>query len=125
MRMAGLLLLTATLWGQATFRTTTQLVVETVTVKDKSGRPMTGLTAKDFVLTEDGMAQEIKFFEFQRLAEAVVAPAVEALARLTRGDIAGGDVRYRDKRLLAFYFDLTAMPGPDQIRAFRATKIFR
>ncbi|MCX6605951.1 MAG: VWA domain-containing protein, partial [Acidobacteria bacterium] len=127
-RLAGLALLTATLWGQATFRTTTQLVVETVTVKDKNGRPVTGLTAKDFVLTEDGVAQEIKFFEFQKLAEPVAAPPVagpvESLARLTRGDIAGGDVRYRDKRLLALYFDLTAMPGPDQVRAFRAAKIF-
>jgi len=62
MRMAGLALLAATLWSQATFRTTTQLVVETVAVKDKTGRPVTGLTAKDFVLTEDGVAQEIKFF---------------------------------------------------------------
>jgi len=128
MRMAGLALLAATLWSQATFRTTTQLVVETVAVKDKTGRPVTGLTAKDFVLTEDGVAQEIKFFEFQRLAEAVAAPAVEgpveALARLTRGDIAGADVRFRDKRLLALYFDLTAMPGPDQVRAFRAARIF-
>ncbi len=128
MRMAALAMVAATLWGQATFRTTTQLVVETVSVTDKSGRPITGLTAKDFVLTEDGVAQEIKFFESQRLAEAVAAPPVEgrveAFARLTRGDIAGGDVRHRDKRLLALYFDLTGMPGPDQVRAFRAAKTF-
>ena len=128
MRMAALAMVAATLWGQATFRTTTQLVVETVSVTDKSGRPNTRLTAKDFVVTEDGVAQEIKFFEFQRLAEAVAAPpvegCVEAFARLTRGDIAGGDARYRDKGLLALYFDLTAMPGPDQVRAFRAAKTF-
>jgi len=61
------------------------LVRETVTVKDKSGRPVTGLTAKDFVPTEDGVNQEIKFSVFQRLAEAVAAPAVEGRWRRWRG----------------------------------------
>src|SRR5207253_2596885 len=30
------------------------------------------------------------------------------------------DVRYRDRRLIALYFDLSAMPVPDQLRAFSA-----
>ena len=36
-------------------------------MKDKNGKPLLGLTAKDFVLTEDGTEQEIKFFEHQTL----------------------------------------------------------
>ena len=28
-----------------------------------------------------------------------------------------GDIRYRDRRLMAMYFDMSAMPVPDQIRA--------
>src|SRR5581483_3039100 len=35
-----------------------------------------------------------------------------------------GDVRYRDKRLLAIYFDLTNMPIPDQLRALDAAQKF-
>lgn len=117
----------------AVFRTTTQLVVETVTVTDKSGRPVSGLSARDFVLTEDGVPQEIRLFEFQKLDETAPATAIpstqriEPFARLSRGQIAPeppGEVRYRDRRLLALYFDLSAMPGPDQVRAFHAAKQF-
>src|SRR5438876_5019432 len=57
------------------FSVTRQLVVETVTVKDKSGRPIEGLTAKDFVVTENGVPQEIKFCEFQKLDDIAETPA--------------------------------------------------
>ena len=46
-----------------------QLVVETVVVKDKQGKFIPGLTAKDFALTEDGVAQTIRFCEHQALTE--------------------------------------------------------
>src|SRR5690242_20721600 len=49
------------------FRSSTRLVVNTVTVKDKDGKVVEGLTAKDFVVTEEGKPQEIAFVEFQRL----------------------------------------------------------
>ena len=41
--------------------------VETVVVKDKQGKFIPGLTAKDFALTEDGVAQTIRFCEHQAL----------------------------------------------------------
>jgi len=116
-----------------TFQSTTQLVIETVVVKDKDGRPVTGLTANDFVLTEDGIPQQIRFFEFQRLDASPLAAAIPEkqhiipLDRLTRTQIAPetpGDTRYRDRRLLALYFDLSGMPVPDQVRAFNAAKQF-
>src|SRR5215204_152432 len=53
---------------QPVFRAETRLIVETVTVKDKEGRAVEGLTAKDFAITEDGEPQQIAFVEFQRLA---------------------------------------------------------
>ena len=56
---------------QATFRTTTRLIVQSVFVKDKDGKPIEGLTAKDFVITEDGQPQDIAFVEYQRLATEV------------------------------------------------------
>ncbi len=144
--MRGILLIYSTIWLTAqvgrntqsnppapTFQSTTQLVVETVSVKDKAGRPVTGLTAKDFALTEDGTPQEIRFFEFQQFDEAVpsaqipVSERIAPFARLANTQIAPeppGKVRYRDRRLLALYFDLTAMPFPDQVRAFNAAKRF-
>lgn len=115
----------------ATFQTSSQLVVEAVTVVDKSGKPVPGLTAKDFAVTEDGVPQEIKFFEFQKLDNpppaAAVKERIELIPRLTRTQIAPenpGNTRYKDRRLLALYFDMTAMPQPDQLRAFKAAKDF-
>jgi VWFA-related protein len=121
--------------GGVTFRTSTQLVIETVSVKDKSGNPVEGLTAKDFVITEDGAPQTISFFEYQKLPEAPSAPVTTSSAaiaaipfpKLPKTQIAPetpGDIRYRDKRLLALYFDLTAMPIPDQLRALEAAQKF-
>src|ERR1700682_2971813 len=122
----------------ATFQTSTQLVVETVTVKDKSGNPVEGLTAKDFTVTEDGVPQSIRFFEFQKLEQppdAVAAPEVASSLttgrdlpqRLTHTQIAPespGENRFKDHRLLALYFDMTAMPDADQLRALTAARKF-
>ena len=121
--------------GTPIFRTSTQLVIETVSVKDKDGNPIEGLKATDFVVTEDNVPQPIAFLEYQKLPEAparIVATnntvgAVAPLPKLPRTQISPetpGDVRYRDKRLLAIYFDLANMPIPDQIRALDAAEKF-
>ena len=121
--------------GVATFKTSTQLVIETVGVKDKSGKPIEGLTSKDFIITEDGMPQTIAFFEYQKLPEAPSSPittnapalSVTPMPKLPRTQIAPerpGDVRYRDRRLLALYFDMVSMPIPDQLRALEAAQKF-
>lgn len=114
-----------------TFTAGTQLVVETVMVTDRNGGPVEGLTAKDFTVTEDGVPQEIRVFEYQRLAEEEAQPAAPAQARiydkLARAHIAAGapgGTRYKDRRLLALYFDMTAMQPPDQMRALGAAQQF-
>ena len=61
---------------QPVFRTTTRLIVQTVTVKDKDGKVIEGLTAKDFAVTEDGQPQDIAFVEFQRIQGT--APTIPA-----------------------------------------------
>jgi VWFA-related protein len=123
---------------QPVFRTETRLIVETVTVKDKEGRAIEGLTAKDFAITEDGEPQEIAFVEFQRLDPASASappvptatadkPAAPDAPNPVQGQIsaaAPGDIRYRDKRLIVLYFDMTTMGGADQMRAFAAAQKF-
>src|SRR5579859_1652625 len=65
----------------ATFSTSSQLVVETVNVKDKNGKAIEGLTAKDFTVTEDGVEQMIRLFEFQRVPEEVTpAPPIKGFS---------------------------------------------
>ena len=127
--------------GTVKFQANTQLVIETVTVKDKNGKPIEGLTAKDFTITEDGVAQTISFCEYQKLDEephgaesapvagapAPAAAAQPAVAAVTNHQITPerpGDIRYRDRRLMAMYFDMSAMPVPDQIRAETAALKF-
>ena len=118
---------------QVIFRTSSQLVIETVGVK-KNGMPVEGLTAKDFIITEDGAPQAISIFEYQKLPEVPSAPlpadpigVIDPMPKLPKTQIAPetpGDIKYRDKRLLALYFDLTAMQIPDQLRALAAAQKF-
>ena len=58
-------------------------MIETVNVKDKKGKPIGGLTAKDFTVTEDGVAQKISFSEYQKLPETPACAACEARRRRT------------------------------------------
>ena len=113
------------------FHSETRLVVEQVTVKDKSGKPVEGLTAKDFAVTENGIPQTVAFLEFQKLEEIRPAPTlvdrVAAIPRLAHTQIAAErplDLKYADRRLLALYFDMTAMPPADQSRAIGAAQDF-
>jgi len=75
------------------------------------------------VVTEDGGRRPSVFCEYQKMQEAGVTPRpapADQVAAVTRGQIAPerpGDVRYKDRRLLALYFDMSAMPVPDQLRA--------
>lgn len=111
-----------------TFHATTRLVVEAVTVTDKQGKPVAGLTAKDFVVSEDGAPQALAFCEFQRLDDQAAPPPVRAQTlAATAVEItpeAPGGPRYANRRLVALYFDLTAMPVPDQVRALRSAQAF-
>jgi VWFA-related protein len=138
--------------AQPIFRASTRLIVQTITVKDRSGNTIEGLTAKDLIVTEDGEPQDIAFVEYQQLDAAPAAappatvattppaqtapPAPAARPAAPAGAVAAnavappvqpgfaprtpGDERFRNRRLLILYFDLTATPPPDQIRAYDA-----
>ena len=115
--------------GPARFGISVNTVMEAVFVKDKNGKPIDGLTAKDFVITEDNVPQTITFCDYQKMEDnplpsidvstAAPIPAaaekekekVDPLTRLQIMPEAPGDLKYRDRRLLALYFDMTAMPS--------------
>ncbi len=137
MRLLASLLVTA-LCGvpqQVTFSASSQLVVETVVVTDKNGNPVSGLKADDFVVTENGVPQTIRVFDFQNLSKTpATTPTVrtepeqvhifDKLGKTHISPEAAGSVKYKDRRLLALYFDMTAMQEGDQIRALNAAKHF-
>jgi VWFA-related protein len=49
--------------GTPTIRSTTRLVLVPTVVKDKSGRPVSGLKKEDFILQENGKPRQIAVFE--------------------------------------------------------------
>ncbi|HXB75196.1 MAG TPA: VWA domain-containing protein [Candidatus Acidoferrales bacterium] len=118
----------------ATFSSSTHLVVEAVTVRDKNGKVVEGLKKDDFAVTEDGKPQEVKFFDFENVDDVVASspsaaplPPPAVLPELTAVQIAPeppGDVRYKDRRLLALYFDINSMPILDQLRALDEAEKF-
>ena len=58
------------------FRSNTNLVRVDVVVRDKNGNVVRGLKAADFVVTEDGKAQQVTSFDFEEIAtEALPAQA--------------------------------------------------
>ena len=120
-----------------TFKLTlnSQLVVEQVVVKDKKGEFVNGLTAKDFTVSEDGVPQTIKFLEHQQFSEDLEplppTPAggeeITIYKKLARTQIAPETPesnKYKNRRLLALYFDMTAMNPQDQMRALTAAETF-
>jgi len=126
--------------GPFKFGINVNTVMEAVTVKDKNGKPIEGLTAKDFVVTEDNVPQTITFCDFQKMEDNVLpsidaptAPPIPAEKEKTKVESvsgnqiqpeAPGDLKYRNRRLLVLYFDLTTMPPTDQFRAFDAAEKF-
>jgi VWFA-related protein len=123
-----------------TFRAASHLIVQSVSVKDKQGKPVEGLTAKDFVLTEDGVPQDIAFVEYERVNDDLVpqlttptpleppavatVPPVVGSSGISIAIPAPGEAKYRDRRLLVLYIDLSRMPFFDKFRVFESAETY-
>jgi VWFA-related protein len=118
-----------------TIHVTSRLIIETVTPKDKKGTVIGGLTAKDFNVTEDGVPVDVKICEYQSLPDTAEplppqttgAEDIKVYNRLAREQISSetpGQVKYKDRRLLVFYFDMASMQEPEQLRALTAAEKF-
>jgi VWFA-related protein len=118
---------------QPTFRATTQLVVQSVEVRDGDGAIIEGLTPRDFRVIENGMPQEIAFVEYQRIDNQALPPMAPLESLAVLADVQRlepvfdrqlvmpqpGDIPYRDRRLVIIYFDLPGMGVDEQIRAYQ------
>ena len=107
--------------NQFSLQVNTQLVVQTVTVKDNTGKTVEGLTAGDFTVTEDGVPQTISVFDFQRLEDT---PAAQPATPIQARPQASGNSQYQDRRLLVLFFDQTTSAPSDQLRSFAAAVKF-
>jgi VWFA-related protein len=126
--------------GPVTFTSNTTLIVVDVSVKDKNGKVIEDLKKGDFTLTEDGKAQPVSVFDFQKLdletappvpatkpdaAAATPAKAAEVSAAAQPAPAPAPEqtkpaakqiIRYQDRRLVALLFDMSTLEVPDQIR---------
>ncbi len=115
-----------------TFRSTVNLILVDVVVRDRRGQIVKGLTQNDFQIVEDGKPQQILTFAFEEIERnaqpiergallagsstsavpRVTAPAVTATpaAPLTSEDVAG-------RRLLTLLFDTSSMQPEDVQKA--------
>jgi VWFA-related protein len=119
-----------------TFHSESDLVLVNVTVRDRSGSFVRGLTRGDFTILEDGRAQKVVSFDVesidaianQNVAQAR-ALAGSSLSQGTQGNTEGSDAsqaagrananasgndQYKDRRLIVLFFDLSALE-PDEI----------
>lgn len=109
---------------------TTELVLVNVVVRDKKGNPITGLKKEDFTLLEDGKKQAISSFDYENVdqlttagpAETTVTGTAETGSLLTPKKEQSLDAR--DRRLMLFFFDFSAMQPEEIDRAVDAAKKF-
>ena len=118
--------------GTFTLSVSSKLVIEAVNVKDKQGKSISGLTAKDFTVTENGVNSTSASASIRNcrrpLANRKARPGEhQGLQQARRHADRCGEARrcsYKDKRLIAIYFDLTSMPPEDKVRALEAAEKF-
>jgi VWFA-related protein len=109
---------------QTPIRVTSELVLANVVVRDKKGNLVRDLKKEDFTLFEDGKKQEISTFDFENVDQLETAGGAERTVTGETAATAGpaGVLRKsdapvmnaRDRRVIVFFFDFSAME-PEQI----------
>ena len=107
-----------------TFRIESDLILVNVTVRDKNGNIVSNLKPEDFIVLEDNKAQKIVSFDIENV-DAVAMQNVAQTQSLPESrpptNPAGASIsstnpgdQFKDRRLIVFFFDLSAME-PDEI----------
>src|ERR1700685_564517 len=113
-------------------RASSDLVRIDVEVTDKSGKPIKGLRADQFTVTDDGKREEISSFSYSDIEGIESAAAAEDKPIVVPVDNEGPNApsadaisdQLRDRRLLVLFFDLTSMQSDDLTRAHDAAAKF-
>jgi VWFA-related protein len=118
--------------GGVTFRVSSELVLVSVTVRDKKGELVRGLKQSDFTVLEDGKAQRIQSFDIEDVENFAPAPQVgptQALMTAPKTDLLTGKSglaheALRDRRLIVLFLDLSSLQTDDTDRAVESAKHF-
>src|SRR5271169_2506976 len=118
--------------SSAVLRSSSDLVRIDVEVTDKSGKPIKGLTANQFTITDEGKPQAITSFSFADIEAIETATADETKPIVVAVDNDGPNSPsadaisdgLRDRRLIVLFFDLTSMQTDDLLRAHDAADKF-
>jgi VWFA-related protein len=111
-----------------TLKVNSDLVLTNVVVRDKkTGEIVTGLTAKDFTIQENGKTQEITSFDFENVDQA--APLNESTINgknpngiMGTMNRAATSEQLRNHRLIVMFFDISSMQPEDLERAQEAAR---
>jgi VWFA-related protein len=119
--------------GGFTFKVTSELVLVSVTVRDKKGALVRGLKQSDFTVLEDGKAQRLQSFDIEdvnRFVEAAPqggptqAEVAAVKTELLTGRKATSPEALRDRRLIVLFLDLSSLQSDDSDRAVESAKNF-
>src|SRR5271156_3675183 len=118
--------------SSAVLRSSSDLVRIDVEVTDKSGKPIKGLAANQFTITDEGKPQAITSFSYADIEAIETATADNTKPIVVSVDNDGPNSpsadaisdALRDRRLIVLFFDLTSMQTDDLIRAHDAAQKF-
>ena len=116
--------------GLYRFRVTSDLVLVSVTARDKSGRLVRDLKQSDFTVLEDGKPQHIASFDIedvQNYAENPGPSQTESQGAIPSGLLTSKDVAkdaLRDRRFIVLFFDFSAMESDEVERAMSSAEKF-
>ena len=108
--------------AEYTFHAQTDLVLVNLTVRDKNGNLVRGLTPEAFAVLEDNKPQKIVSFDVentdavptQDVTQAKPLPASNSSQPTPSAAALGAADEFRDRRLIVLFFDLSGMQ-PDEI----------
>ena len=101
-----------------TLRTTVRRVIVDVVVRDSNNKPVHGLTAKDFLVAEDGSPQNVLTFDVHDLEASSIAIPANA-PRMPANNFVNIPVTPEHGPLYVILYDMVNMEQDDQIDARR------